>query len=310
MNLIDRDEEVRRLRSHIAAVEQLLEVHERTTIEQSERLEGALAEAQALAAELELQTEELQAQAVHLEEAQLELETANADLVARAEEAERARAEIERLIASRSRFFAAMSHELRTPINAILGYNELILDGIYGPLAPKQAEGLGRAQRATGHLLELVNDVLDLSKIEAGKLEIEVETVSIPQLIEDLFATVRPLAEERGSGLKLIFDECVEPIVTDPRRVRQILLNLLSNALKFGQSNPVHVRCLNHESDGILLEIVDQGVGIVPEDRERIFEEFVQLSSSEQGGTGLGLPISRRLAELLGGSLVLLCHKP
>lgn len=217
----------------------------------------------------------------------------------------RAEAERERAVASRGRFFAAMSHELRTPINAIMGYNELILDGIYGPLESRQRGGLERSQRAARHLLELVNDVLDLSKLEAGKLDLAPEEVRVPDLIQDLFATVRPLADERGSALQLIFDDCVEPIVTDPRRLRQILLNLFSNAFKFGAGNPVNVRCVEQEEDGVVVEVEDRGVGIAADDHERIFEEFVQLSDQERAGTGLGLPISRALAELLGGKLEL-----
>lgn len=215
----------------------------------------------------------------------------------------RAEAERERATEARSRFFAAMSHELRTPINAIVGYNELILDGIFGPLAEKQEVSLRRAQQAARHLLELVNDVLDLAKIEAGRVEVQPEPVNIVELIQDLFATVRPLAEEHGSDLQLIHDGCDKPIITDPRRVRQILLNLLSNALKFGQQNPVRVHCTPNDDAGLIVEVEDHGAGIAPEDQERIFEEFVQLSPDRQGGTGLGLPISRSLAELLGGSL-------
>jgi PAS domain S-box-containing protein len=220
-------------------------------------------------------------------------------------EHKRVEAERERAVAARARFFAAMSHELRTPINAIIGYNELILDEIYGALNDKQRHGIERSQRAARHLLELVNDVLDLSKLEAGKLEMSPEEVHVPDLIQDLFVTVRPLADERGSALQLIHDDCTEAIITDPRRLRQILLNLFSNAFKFGQGNPVNVRCLQQEGDGVLIEVEDRGIGIAPPDQERIFEEFVQLLVTERTGTGLGLPISRRLAELLGGKLEL-----
>ena len=215
----------------------------------------------------------------------------------------RAEEEREAAIASRSRFYAAMSHELRTPINAILGYNDLILSGVYGPISAAQEKGLGRAQRAARHLLDLVNDVLDLSKLEAGKLEVEAEEVSIPELVRDLFATVRPLAEEKGSALQMVEEAHPGPVLTDPRRVRQIVLNLLSNAIKFGESRPVEVRVRGVEGGGVQVEVADQGQGIAAEHLERIFEEFVQLPNANRGGTGLGLPISRRLAELLGGRL-------
>lgn len=207
-----------------------------------------------------------------------------------------------RAVESRNRFYAAMSHELRTPINAILGYADLLLAGAYGSLTEVQIEGLERSQRAARHLLELVNDVLDLSKLEAGKLTFEKSLVNLPELLQDLFATVQPLAEEQGSDLELMENPCEKSIRTDPRRVRQILLNLLSNAIKFGEGKPVRVRCLPTADGGVAVEVIDHGPGIPEDDIPRIFEEFVQLGS-EPRGTGLGLPISRSLAELLGGSL-------
>src|ERR671913_1405446 len=119
-----------------------------------------------------------------------------------------------------------MGHELGTPINAIIGYNTLLLDNIYGPLNERQTQGLQRTHKAAKHLLELVNDVLDLSKIEAGKIELTLQPVSFPSIVEDLFVTVRPMADEHGSSLSLEHEGESRTIVTDPRRVRQILLNL------------------------------------------------------------------------------------
>jgi signal transduction histidine kinase len=227
-----------------------------------------------------------------------ELRTLNAELSRRQEELERA-------MGARSRFYASMSHELRTPINAVLGYSTLLLERIYGPLNDKQVEGIERTQKAARHLLELVNDVLDLSKIEAGKIDLRLQPVEFPSLIEDLFVTVKPLADEHHSQLSL---DCPDHdpinIVSDPRRVRQILLNLLSNAIKFGQGKPITVLCRRAPRDGVSITVADQGPGISEEDQERIFLEFVQLGKTQlQDGTGLGLPISRRLAELLRGSL-------
>jgi signal transduction histidine kinase len=215
----------------------------------------------------------------------------------------RAEDERERAIATRSRFYAAMSHELRTPINAILGYTDLLLLGAYGSLVPQQQEGIERTYRAAQHLLELVNDVLDLSKLEAGKLEIQLEPVLIPELVEDLFTTVMPLAGDSGTELRFSHTGCDDPVDSDPRRLRQILLNLISNAIKFGGTHPVEVRCESLNGLGIAIDVIDQGPGIPQKDLSRIFEEFVQLGGTEQRGTGLGLPISRRLAQLLGGSL-------
>jgi signal transduction histidine kinase len=225
------------------------------------------------------------------------------------DELHRRQVALEQAMGARNRFYASMSHELRTPINAVIGYSTLMLDNIYGPLNAKQKEGLQRTLKAARHLLELVNDVLDLSKIEAGKIELSLQPVMLPALIEDLFVTVRPLADEYGSTLSLDMESEPFNIVSDPRRVRQILLNLLSNAIKFGEGKPIRVVCKQCEDKGVEIEVVDEGVGIAKEDITRIFEEFVQVSESKQPGTGLGLPISRRLAQLLDGSLTV-CSTP
>jgi PAS domain S-box-containing protein len=245
------------------------------------------------------QETELREQAAVLEQTMSELQEANQELNRRQEDLERA-------MTARSRFYASMSHELRTPINAVLGYSTLLLESIYGPLNEKQAEGIQRTQRAAKHLLELVNDVLDLSKIEAGKIDLRLQPVGFPAIIEELFVTVRPLADKYGTKLTLEHDGGSISVVSDPRRVRQILLNLLSNAIKFGGEKPIRVQVRRTEDDGVSVAVIDQGEGIPLEDQDRIFHEFVQLGKTQlQEGTGLGLPISRRLAELLHGSLTL-----
>jgi signal transduction histidine kinase/CheY-like chemotaxis protein len=239
----------------------------------------------------------LQIQKESLENTMEELRALNEELAERT-------ADLEEAMGARSRFYASMSHELRTPINAILGYSALLLDNIYGPLNEKQAASIKRTNMAGSHLLELVNDILDLSKIEAGKLELQYETVQFPTLVQDLFVTVAPYAEKHKVELSL--DAPAEPWTTDtdPRKVRQIALNLLSNAIKFGSGKPVRVFCSPLEDGGFKLEVTDQGPGIPAEDQGRIFEEFVQLDQTvSDPGTGLGLPISRSLAELLGGTL-------
>jgi len=239
----------------------------------------------------------LRTQAESLAQNAAELRELNNELKERQEELERA-------MTARNRFYASMSHELRTPINAIIGYNTLLLDHIYGPLNDKQTHGLQRTHKAANHLLELVNDVLDLSKIEAGKIELTLQPVPFPGTIEDLFVTVRPLADEHTSELHLHIDGGPKAIISDPRRVRQILLNLLSNAIKFGRGHPIDVDLSLDAADHIEVAVTDHGEGIEPDDLPRIFDEFVQLSNSQQlGGTGLGLPISKRLATLLGGEL-------
>ncbi|HKW09618.1 MAG TPA: ATP-binding protein [Gemmatimonadaceae bacterium] len=243
--------------------------------------------------------EMLKQQAVSLANTMSELKALNDELNERQQDLERA-------MTARSRFYASMSHELRTPINAVLGYSTLLLEDIYGPLNEKQREGIERTHKAAKHLLELVNDVLDLSKIEAGKIDLRLQPVTFPSIIEDLFVTVRPLADQYGSSLRI--EHTGEPlrIVSDPRRLRQILLNLLSNAIKFGGGKPIRVVLARRDDGGVVVDVIDEGEGIAPADQERIFQEFVQLGKTQlTEGTGLGLPISRRLAELLRGSLTL-----
>ena len=241
--------------------------------------------------------EALRAQAVSLANTTEELRVLNEELNHRT-------VELERAMGARSRFYASMSHELRTPINAILGYSALLLDGIYGPLNEQQVNSIERTHKAAHHLLELVNDILDLSKIEAGKIELQLESVGFPEIIQDLFITVAPLAEQHGTTLHLETSSHPFTIVSDARRVRQILLNLLSNAIKFGKGKPVRVVWDRRDDGGVAVEVIDQGEGIAPEHQEKIFDEFVQLDPEQATqGTGLGLPISRRLAELLGGAL-------
>ena len=275
------------LRSKVAVFVDLY-LKQQQLMEQAEML----ADSQRRELELEHRAELLEAEA----KSAAQLTELNAKLKERQEKLEEA-------MGVRNRFYASMSHELRTPINAVIGYSTLMIDNIYGPLNDKQREGLQRTLRAARHLLELVNDVLDLSKIEAGKIELSLASVNVPSLIDDLFVTVRPLADEHGTQLTFKRPEKDITIVTDPRRVRQILLNLLSNAIKFGNKKPIAVQCNPTENGGVEIEVIDEGEGISSEDQQRIFEEFVQVSPHQQMGTGLGLPISRRLAVLLDGSL-------
>jgi len=220
----------------------------------------------------------------------------------------RARAEIEdqavaleHAAQTRDRFYAAMNHELRTPINAVLGFLDILLAGVYGPLTKEQEEGLLRAQRAGRHLNELVNDVLDLARIEAGRMEIRAEATAFPAVIQEVLETVRALADQAGSELS-IHGPSYHELSTDSRRLRQILLNLLSNAIKFGRGLPIEVRWEVVVGNGVRIDVVDHGIGIDPEEIQRIFDEFT-IGSDPGAGTGLGLPISHRLARLLGGSL-------
>jgi signal transduction histidine kinase len=215
-------------------------------------------------------------------------------------------AELERVMASRERFFSAMSHELRTPLTAILGYDHLLLDGIAGELTPQQREFIERTRTAAQHLNDLLDDLLDLAKLESGTLDLNLEQTRVADLILDVVATVRPSADAAGSTIRLDLDEAPSDISTDARALRQVLLNLLSNAIKFGQSRPIDLRC-TREADVIRVDVTDRGPGVREEDAERIFDEFAQAAEGlRQKGTGLGLAISRQLAERLGGRLWLL----
>lgn len=216
---------------------------------------------------------------------------------------ERVQAEREReeAVLARDRFYAMVSHELRTPVSAVMLYNDLLLSGVYDPLTAQQREAVDRSQGSARHLLDLINDLLDLSRLEARRLETRVEDVEMAELVESVVDGLSALALEHGCGVSLHVAERPMVVTGDARRVRQILLNLLSNAVKFGHGRPVEVRLLRAE-DGVFFEVTDHGPGIPPADVDRIFEEFVQLG--EPGvGTGLGLPIARRLAELQGGSI-------
>ena len=211
-------------------------------------------------------------------------------------------AKLERAMTERSRFFASMSHELRTPINAVLGYSQLLSEGIYGPLTESQGGVLNRVMGSARHLLELVNDVLDISKIEAGKMEMYPERIDLALLLREVTTSVELQARDKGLELTVEGPRRFA-MVTDPGRVRQIVLNLLSNAVKFTDVGGVTAR-LDVVGGCVDLRVSDTGAGIAPDDLERIFREFEQADAAAgKGGTGLGLAISRRLAELLGGTL-------
>ena len=209
-----------------------------------------------------------------------------------------------RAMSDRSRFFASMSHELRTPINAILGYGQLLQEGVYGPLEEKQLGAADRLVSSGRHLLELVNDVLDISKLEAGKLEVHPEPVDLATLLREVSTTVELQARDKGLELRVVAPRSF-PLTTDPARVRQIVLNLLSNAVKFTDAGEVRVE-LESAAGRVEVRVADTGPGIAPEDQQRVFDEFEQTASAaSRGGTGLGLAISKRLAALLGGTLSL-----
>jgi signal transduction histidine kinase/CHASE3 domain sensor protein len=210
-------------------------------------------------------------------------------------------------IASRhkSEFLANMSHELRTPLNAVLGYAELIQDGIYGDVPDKIQDVMERIQQNGRHLLGLINDVLDLSKIEAGELKLAPAVYAIRELVLDVVSSTEALANEKGIELVAEVPRDLPPGRGDERRITQVLMNLVSNAIKFTDAGSVTIRTAV-EDDQLVVAVSDTGPGIAPADQERIFGEFQQVDSSstrKKGGTGLGLAIARRIVELHGGRI-------
>ena len=209
---------------------------------------------------------------------------------------------------NKSQFVSSMSHELRTPLNAIIGLTEMMVTNAARFGTEKAQEPLQRVNRAGTHLLGLINQVLDLSKIEAGKLELNPQTVQLAPLIEEVIGTARQLAEQNKNRLVVEVQEKLGLFTVDPMRLRQILLNLLSNACKFTKEGDVKLRAsrVRNGSDWIELSVADTGIGIAPEQQAKLFEEFTQADATTAqrfGGTGLGLAIARKLARMMGGDV-------
>jgi signal transduction histidine kinase len=213
----------------------------------------------------------------------------------RAEEADRLK----------SVFLATMSHELRTPLNSIIGFTGIMLMGLVGPLAPEQKKQLGMVQDSARHLLELINDVLDISKIEAGQIELAHHPFDMRTTIQKSIEKIAPLADKKGLAVTAVIAPPVDQFIGDRRRVEQILINLLSNAVKFTERGEVRIE--SQVEDGWLItRVIDTGIGIQPEDMDSLFKPFRQVDSGItrlNEGTGLGLSISKRLVELMGGSI-------
>ena len=218
-----------------------------------------------------------------------------------------ARDQAEAMSRTKSSFLANMSHELRTPLNAIIGLTEMMVTNTPRFGTEKAAEPLRRVHRAGKHLLDLINQVLDLSKIEAGKLDLNPETVKIPPLIDEVVGTARGLAEQNKNRLIVECPLDIAPLLVDPLRLRQILLNLLSNACKFTKGGEVSLRVTPVSNEGrewVDFAIADSGIGMTPEQVSKLFEEFVQADQTtarNYGGTGLGLAITRKLCRMMGG---------
>jgi signal transduction histidine kinase/DNA-binding response OmpR family regulator len=209
----------------------------------------------------------------------------------------------------KSQFLANMSHELRTPLNAIIGVTEMLLEDARDLKRDEEIEPLERVIRAGRHLLALINDILDLSKIEAGKMELHLESFPVAPLVEDAVKTIQPLAEKNRNAVVVNCPSDIGHIRADQTRVRQVLLNLLSNATKFTERGRLTVsvrRIKDHDGEHIEMAVADTGIGMTAEQIRRLFQEFVQADASttrKYGGTGLGLAISRRFCQLMGGDI-------
>ena len=246
----------------------------------------------------------------------------------RSAELERLSTELLRANRAKSEFLANVSHELRTPLNAIVGFVDLLRDGVYGELAPRQVNPVDRIAGSAAHLRHLVDQILDIAKMAAGRMEMHPEPVDLRPFVIDVASEFEALIGERGLNLSLAIGGSLPRIRTDPTHLRQIIVNLLGNAVKYTSSGGIAIRArvvdersashvvgapsrIGAPQGGqawITLQIADSGIGIAPADLARVFEEFEQVNAGPRGdsmqrGTGLGLPISRRLARLLGGDI-------
>jgi signal transduction histidine kinase len=251
----------------------------------------------------------------------------------RSAELERLYSEVARANTAKSEFLANVSHELRTPLNAIVGFVELLKDGVYGDLSPRQVPPVDRIAASANHLRHLVDQVLDIAKIAAGRLEVHRETIVLRTFVLNIASELESLINERGLSLSIAVGASLPRVRTDPTHLRQILVNLIGNAVKYTPSGGIAVRARFVSASGqgttprhtpedpvlaarapdsrrswIALSVIDTGIGIAPDDQARIFDEFEQVNAGPRGdsmhrGTGLGLAISRRLAQLLDGDL-------
>jgi signal transduction histidine kinase len=253
-----------------------------------------------------------------------------ARLVERSRELERLSSELLRANRMKNDFLANVSHELRTPLNAIVGFVDLLREGVYGELSPRQVKPVERIEASANHLRHLVDQILDLAKMAAGRLDVHADSLDLRPFVLDVASEMESLVNEKGLSLSLVMGSSLPRVQSDPTHLRQILVNLIGNAIKYTDKGSIVLKTRSLARDVALeqglpaivaharednnswlsIQVIDSGIGIAPAHHERVFEEFEQIDAgpradSPNRGTGLGLAISRRLARLLGGELLL-----
>jgi PAS domain S-box-containing protein len=241
------------------------------------------------------------------DELERKIQAATADIAQQNELLRRQAIELEQASALKSQFLANMSHEFRTPLNAMLGYTSMLLQGVAGDVEPPVKRQLGRIESNGRHLLTIINEILDISRIEAGRMPLQLSTFKIPDLVTEVKSELEPIIMRSKLTVTLHLPRDLAPLTSDRQKVKQIILNLLSNALKFTHHGSVTIAARrNPKERTVTLSVTDTGIGIADADQDRIFEDFRQLDNSPTrayGGTGLGLSICRRLAQMLGGRI-------
>jgi signal transduction histidine kinase len=248
-----------------------------------------------------------------LKDASAELERkvqeATAELAQQNELLRRQHIALEQASALKSQFLANMSHEFRTPLNAILGYTHMLLNGVTGPVTEPQGKSLTRIDSNSRHLLALINDILDITRIEAGRMPLTLSRFEVRELVHEVMSELEPIIKRSHLTVTSRMRGTLPLLRSDRQKVKQIVLNLLSNALKFTPAGSVTISATyDVRSRTVAVAVRDTGVGIPPEDQHKVFEDFRQLDSSPArgyGGTGLGLSICRRLSQMLGGTIEL-----
>jgi len=242
-------------------------------------------------------------------ELERKVQEATAELAQQNELLRRQHIELEQASALKSQFLANISHEFRTPLNAILGYTHMLLQGVSGAVSDPQRKSLTRIDSNSRHLLALINDILDITRIEAGKMPLNVSTFKVSDLVHEVMSELEPIIRRSNLAVNARIKATLPPLKTDRQKVKQVMLNLLSNALKFTTTGSVTIGAVfEAKNQTLAISVRDTGVGIPEESRNKIFEDFRQLDNSPArgyGGTGLGLSICRRLSQMLGGSIEL-----